>query len=129
MDRFKTVNDLHGHDLGDPILSEVGNRIQETVDPSNTVSRLGGDEFAVLLTDTEDDWETERVAQRILGAVSKRIDVGNGQDAVLTASIGISVFPLDGFTDIALLKQARIRHASNEDRWRQCFPVLLKANE
>ncbi|MBO9423251.1 EAL domain-containing protein [Labrenzia sp. R4_1] len=106
VDRFKTVNDLHGHDLGDPILREVGNRIRETVDPSNTVSRLGGDEFAVLLTDTEDDWETERVAQRILGAVSKRIDAGNGQDVVLTASIGISVFPLDGFTDIALLKQA-----------------------
>lgn len=106
VDRFKAVNDLHGHDLGDPILQTVGDRIREAVGPSNTVSRLGGDEFAVLLTDTDNDWETERVAQKILNTISGKIDVGNDKEVVLTASIGVSVFPLDGLTDVALLKQA-----------------------
>lgn len=106
IDRFKTVNDLFGHDEGDPILQELAERIQAVVDSRDTVSRLGGDEFAVLLTDTEDDWEIERIAQDILLAISAKINAGEDQEVVLTASIGISVYPFDGTTETALLKQA-----------------------
>ncbi|QDG74754.1 EAL domain-containing protein [Labrenzia sp. PHM005] len=106
IDRFKAVNDLYGHEVGDPILQTIAKRIETIVDSSDTVSRIGGDEFAVLLTDTEDDWEIERIAQDILHNISRKINAEAGKEIVLTASAGISVYPFDGTTETALLKQA-----------------------
>jgi len=106
LDRFKSGNDLFGHDIGDQILQTIAKRITAILAPGTTASRLGGDEFAVLLPNTSDDWETERVVLDILSAISEKIDTSASPDIVMTASCGISVYPLDGMTDTALLKQA-----------------------
>ncbi len=130
LDRFKAVNDLYGHETGDPVLQTIAKRIEAVVEPGNTVSRLGGDEFAVLLTDTDDDWETERVAQDILEAISEKIDVGQEKEIGLSASTGISVYPLDGKTENALLKQAEsAMHQAKSDGGNRFRFFSKKMNE
>ena len=67
LDRFKTVNDNLGHEVGDRLLQVVGQRLQQTLRPSDSVARLGGDEFAAILADLHDPGEAMQVAERLLG--------------------------------------------------------------
>ena len=66
LDRFKTVNDNLGHDVGDRLLQLVGQRLLQTLRPSDSVARLGGDEFAAILADLHDPGEAMQVAERLL---------------------------------------------------------------
>ncbi|MEM9631444.1 MAG: EAL domain-containing protein [Pseudomonadota bacterium] len=106
MDRFKAINDTFGHGFGDEILKVLGTRIEAVAEWNQTVSRLGGDEFAIILPDCEDEWEIEHKAQAVLDAVSKKIDIEDGKDFFLTASIGITVYPYDGKGPDGLMRQA-----------------------
>ncbi len=96
LDDFKGVNDTLGHAVGDRLLSMVGLRLAEVVRAEDTACRLGGDEFAFLLEDAPDDL-AERVAQRILGALSEPFHL-DGRTVSLTASIGIAT-RVGGFGD------------------------------
>ena len=89
LDRFKTVNDNLGHEVGDRLLHVVARRLQDTLRPSDSVARLGGDEFAAILPDLGDAQEAVQVAERLLAAVSEPVDLGEG-DLVATVSIGIA---------------------------------------
>jgi diguanylate cyclase (GGDEF)-like protein/PAS domain S-box-containing protein len=89
LDRFKTVNDNLGHDAGDRLLQAVGQRLQETLRPSDSVARLGGDEFAAVLSDLHDPSEAMLVAERLLTAVAEPVDLGDGP-VVTTVSIGVA---------------------------------------
>jgi diguanylate cyclase (GGDEF)-like protein len=116
LDRFKRVNDTLGHGAGDELLRSVGKRLQEVLRPSDivgvmnetsspSVARLGGDEFCVLLQDLTDVSDADKVAQRILDALSDPISIG-GCELYATTSIGIAFYPDHGQDAETLLKNA-----------------------
>ncbi|MCH7868237.1 MAG: EAL domain-containing protein [Myxococcales bacterium] len=117
VDRFKVINDTLGHTAGDRILQVVADRVNNQVrasdcvgrtlspGPSAEVARVGGDEFTLFLPRIAHPTDAGRVAKRILEAIPEPIEV-DGQHLTLTASIGISVYPLDGQDSESLLRQA-----------------------
>ncbi|HYD80258.1 MAG TPA: EAL domain-containing protein [Paucimonas sp.] len=92
LDRFKAVNDLYGHDVGDKLLQEVARRLLLCVRKEDVVSRLGGDEFIVVLPRIDSSHGPMTVAQNILNQIGQPIDVGSVTLSV-SPSIGISLFP------------------------------------
>jgi diguanylate cyclase (GGDEF)-like protein len=105
LDHFKRINDTHGHDVGDAVLVAVSNRLRSAVREYDTVARLGGDEFAILLDTLDDTIEAETVARRVLASLTPPVRVAE-QDLVVTASMGISVFPDGGDAAEDLLRSA-----------------------
>jgi diguanylate cyclase (GGDEF)-like protein len=88
LDKFKLVNDLHGHPAGDEVLRVSAERILGAVRPCDTVARLGGDEFIALLPDLNTPSDAELIAARIIAAIGLPIAFGEEQ-LTITASIGI----------------------------------------
>ncbi|MFL6631638.1 MAG: putative bifunctional diguanylate cyclase/phosphodiesterase [Massilia sp.] len=105
VDRFKLVNDVYGHDIGDEILKKVALRLDRCLPPSSIASRLGGDEFIVLLPDVHDVADAERCAQAVLAELHEPVRVGLNEVDV-SASIGISLFPDHGHDLESLVKCA-----------------------
>lgn len=105
LDRFKEVNDLHGHDAGDQLLKESAARITRCVRESDTIARLGGDEFTIVLNDVDDISNVERVAQKVISTLSEPFRI-NGDETHISASIGITVFPLDAHDSEELIRNA-----------------------
>jgi diguanylate cyclase (GGDEF)-like protein/PAS domain S-box-containing protein len=105
LDRFKGVNDILGHQLGDRLLQAVAKRLRETVRERDTVARLGGDEFAVLQTDVMRPEDAETLARHITDALIQPF-LCDGQELTLTASIGITLFPADAGGVDELLRNA-----------------------
>ncbi|HEX6177689.1 MAG TPA: EAL domain-containing protein, partial [Thermoanaerobaculia bacterium] len=105
LDGFKAVNDSLGHTIGDRLLQAVGSRLVDSVRSEDTVARIGGDEFTILLPELMDGRGASTVAQKIIDSVAAEIVI---DDHVLrvTPSIGIALFPGDGFDADALLKSA-----------------------
>ena len=105
LDGFKLVNDRYGHELGDQLLVEVAGRLTRSVRGEDTVARLGGDEFVLLLGDLNDIDETELALKRILAEVSAPYLI-EGKTVEVSASIGVSVYPLDDADPDTLLRHA-----------------------
>ena len=117
MDRFKQINDQHGHAVGDELLIDVARRITGIVRQSDIVARLGGDEFVVVLTEVERPEASARVAEKLLHTLGEAYLI-NEHRLISTPSIGVALYPSDG-TDIhELLKQAdtAMYHAKNLGR-------------
>lgn len=96
LDGFKKINDTYGHDAGDCVLIETTKRMGHSIRNSDTLARLGGDEFAVILEYTSQPNDAARVATKIIASLDKPFDVGDGQQARLSASIGIACYPEHG---------------------------------
>src|SRR5712671_2771236 len=107
LDRFKNINDALGHEAGDRLLQNVAGRLARCVRRSDTIARQGGDEFVVLIEALQDRGDLAQVAQKILVEVAKPMTV-YGKEFQITASIGISVSPVDGEDLRALLNNADI---------------------
>jgi diguanylate cyclase (GGDEF)-like protein/PAS domain S-box-containing protein len=107
LDNFKGVNDRLGHPFGDELLKEVGRRLSRSARTVDTVCRLSGDEFTVVMEDAgfASLHEAGIVAMRIIAALNEPFAIG-GHTINVTASVGISICPVDG-TDA----EALIRHA------------------
>lgn len=105
LDRFKSINDTHGHAVGDLILKEVAKRLLQHARDEDTVCRNGGDEFLYLLMDPQGSENISRIARRVLTNIAQPIDLGNVQ-LVIETSIGIAVYPDDGATGDELIKNA-----------------------
>ena len=105
LDRFKTVNDTLGHDIGDELIKQVAVRICKAVRETDIVSRLGGDEFTVLLPDLHDELHASVVAKAILARLSEPF-ILDGHEIYSSASIGITISPQDGEQAPTLLKNA-----------------------
>jgi diguanylate cyclase (GGDEF)-like protein len=102
LDHFKAINDNLGHDMGDLLLQQVAQRIQDCVREGDLVARLGGDEFVVLVEGHDD---THRMADKVLGVLRPDYQLGTHIVRV-TASIGVSCFPQHGTELDALLSAA-----------------------
>ncbi|WP_408956416.1 EAL domain-containing protein [Natroniella sp. ANB-PHB2] len=108
IDRFKLINSIHGHKIGDLILKSVGEQLQEILKERDTIARMGGDEFIGLLTEIKrPKKEIKTIAKEILSLFEEDFTV-NGKEFNLTASIGIALYPSDGKTAEDLLKNADI---------------------
>jgi diguanylate cyclase (GGDEF)-like protein/PAS domain S-box-containing protein len=105
LDRFKTVNDTLGHDVGDALLREAAARLSGCVRDYDTVARLGGDEFAILLPEIRDAQSLSTVADKILNELGKPFLLG-GKEVFIGASIGIATYPSDCEDADGLLKFA-----------------------
>ena len=105
LDRFKEINDTHGHRIGDGLLREAARRLTGLVHGNDMVARLGGDEYAMVFPNVRDVADLTRAARRILDTLARpfRIDT---LDLFVSASIGISVYPFDGHSADSLLQYA-----------------------
>lgn len=105
LDRFKAVNDTHGHDVGDELLKEVARRLGQCRRASDTVARLGGDEFVVLLEHSGEKNVYGDLAARIIASLSEPLTI-MGCPVQIGASIGIACYPEDGQNLMDLMKHA-----------------------
>lgn len=105
LDRFKAINDAFGHQSGDRLLIETSQRLKSSLRSSDVLARISGDEFVVLAPELESEEAAGRVARKIISAVSKPMDI-QGQNCMVTASVGIAMFPDHGEDEETLLKHA-----------------------
>ena len=105
LDKFKAINDSFGHGAGDKVLQAVATRLLACVREEDTVSRIGGDEFLCLLMEVNDVADVAHIAEAIGRATAESVPLGETQLKV-TASIGIAIYPGDGTTAEALIKNA-----------------------
>jgi diguanylate cyclase (GGDEF)-like protein len=117
LDRFKTINDSLGHATGDELLKVVGSLCAKDLRETDTVARLGGDEFIFCLGDVGSAEEAGGIARRILSDISGGIDIG-GHVLHSNASIGISLYPMDGADAETLIRNAdtAMYHAKEDGR-------------
>ena len=105
MDRFKEINDMLGHEVGDKLLVEVAQRIRAAVRDQDTVARLGGDEFAVVLEGVSEAKEVLPVIERIIDSLAEVTKIG-GHEVNSSISVGIAMFPANGNNLSELLRAA-----------------------
>jgi diguanylate cyclase (GGDEF)-like protein len=120
LDRFKTVNDTLGHQLGDDLLQAAVQRLKDNVRADDLIARLGGDEFAVLLEDVAGPLELEAVAENIVRAFAEPFHL-NGRQIGVTASVGITLFPADNADPMSLLNNADIAMYQAKEQGRNTF--------
>ncbi len=132
LDRFKRINDTLGHAIGDMLLKEVANRLVQSLRPTDYVTRgtlssldryvarQGSDEFTVLLADLHRGQDAAKVARRILDALSQPFNL-DGNEVVMSASVGIAVYPLDGSDVDSLLKNADAAMCYAKDQGRNNY--------
>jgi diguanylate cyclase len=104
LDRFKFVNDMYGHHIGDLLLKAVAGRLKICTSPKDLLSRIGGDEFAFMVINANRK-TAEEVCNRILEKLSKPFII-EGNEIFITPSIGASCYPVDGMQIDNLLQQA-----------------------
>jgi diguanylate cyclase (GGDEF)-like protein/PAS domain S-box-containing protein len=105
LDRFKMVNDSLGHGTGDAMLKVVAERLSACGRPGDTVARLGGDEFVMVMADVANENDVAPLVRNVLDLLSHDIAVA-GHEMVVTASVGIALYPRDGDDAGTLLRNA-----------------------
>ncbi|GAA2472019.1 hypothetical protein Ahu01nite_044920 [Winogradskya humida] len=129
LDGFKNVNDMRGHDVGDAVLAEVGERLRANLRDGDVAARLGGDEFAVLMAASPE--EALAVGQRLLTRLCEPYETGDGP-VFLSASIGVAGSPSPGDTgelmrdaDLAL-RYAKQRGKNRVESYQKRYDELLR---
>lgn len=129
VDNFKTVNDSLGHSVGDLLLMSFAHRLKNLLREQDTVARLGGDEFVVMVEDAEGESSAVAVGERILDSLGAPFMV-KGHELYVTASVGITIFPEDGDTPDALIKNADLAmYRAKETGKNNCQLFTLAMNE
>ncbi|MCV9961301.1 EAL domain-containing protein [Pararhizobium sp. BT-229] len=105
LDRFKDVNDVHGHAAGDAVLRTIAQRMSKVLGKGEFVARIGGDEFIALITDFFLKSEAKTFASRLIAEIGKPVE-WQGKTLLVGTSVGISLFPVDARTPEELLAQA-----------------------
>ncbi len=105
VDRFKDVNDTHGHEVGDRVLQVAGERLSSLVRETDTVARIGGDEFCLLLPGLARAEDAVTAARKILTGFAESIAF-DGVRLEVTASLGVAMFPVDGEDETSLMRSA-----------------------
>lgn len=120
LDGFKQVNDNFGHEAGDELLIEVARRITAKLRESDTVCRLGGDEFVMLLENLQSPQQCEDTLKRIHSALAEPFAMG-GRDIRISASSGITIYPLDKNEPDILLRHADQAMYKAKQAGRNCY--------
>jgi diguanylate cyclase (GGDEF)-like protein/PAS domain S-box-containing protein len=107
LDRFKSVNDAFGHELGDRLLKAVAERLTSTLGETEMIARLGGDEFAILQTDVKRSEDVAELARWIIDILGEPFMI-DGHAVTSGASVGIAIHPTDGSDADTLLKNADV---------------------
>jgi diguanylate cyclase (GGDEF)-like protein/PAS domain S-box-containing protein len=122
LDRFKPINDLHGHEAGDAVLRQIAQRFGARVREEDMVFRLGGDEFLILLSRIRDVGAVRDMAGHLVETISRPYHVGNLKLSV-SASIGISLYPDDGEEIDTLINHADAAMYQAKQRGRNNYQV------
>jgi len=120
LDRFKNVNDTLGHEAGDMLLQEMAARLKSCLRASDCIARLGGDEFVLMAPSLCGTEQLRVLAQKILATVARPFKLRDHEFHV-TASVGISVYPLDGEDERALMKNADIAMYQAKEEGKNTF--------
>lgn len=107
IDRFKNINDTLGHEAGDGLLKHLSKRLRASLRERDTVARFGGDEFVIMLDDLAHDDDVGKLTEKILASLEAPFSLAQNTLHV-TASVGISLYPLDGEDPGTLLKNADV---------------------
>ena len=105
LDRFKPINDLHGHAAGDALLVQTSQRILAEIQPSDTLARIGGDEFVMILTSDPQPEKVSLLVTRIIETLRRPFQV-EGHLVEIGASAGIALYPVDGADADTLIRAA-----------------------
>lgn len=108
LDKFKPVNDYHGHATGDQLLQAVAHRLNACVRESDTVARVGGDEFVVLLTSISQAPDAMLVAEKIHAALRAPFHLPTGQSVHISSSAGVALYPEHGMDEATLSHHADV---------------------
>lgn len=122
LDGFKPINDTSGHETGDEVLVEVARRIGNSIRGGDTVARLGGDEFVVLLLGLEKGEECVTTLERLLESIAHPFNVNN-KTVALSASIGVSMYPMDNEDPDTLLRHADQAMYIAKQSGKNCFHI------
>ena len=122
LDRFKEINDTYGHGGGDRLIVAMAERVNAVLREQDRMGRLGGDEFAILQTEVHGPHDCEKLAGRILKAMTQPFDLGDGE-VIVGVSIGIALWPHNSRDTYELMHLADLAlyRAKNEGRNRYCF--------
>lgn len=124
LDGFKTVNDSLGHPAGDELLVRVAGRLLTRLRANDLLGRLGGDEFLVVMEDCGSPADVATLARDLLDTLAVAVPLNCGQHVYMTASIGISLHPVDGSRGVVELLRdadAALYRAKDQGRNRFCF--------
>lgn len=124
LDRFKRINNALGHPAGDEMLKLVAHSLAATVRETDSVFRYGSDEFVVILGDVLHPQQTRGVAEKLLAAVNTSHSVA-GHDLTVTASLGISLYPDDGYDAVTLIKKAETAMRNVKDNGPNDFSFFI----
>lgn len=103
---FKTINDDHGHAVGDRVLCAIARRLENCVRETDTVARMGGDEFTVLLTNIQSRENVSAKVQQILAVMAEPLDAELGEIKMPSCSVGVACYPENGEDADTLLSHA-----------------------
>ena len=126
LDRFKQVNDTLGHNAGDKLVQEVGERLRSLVRESDTVARIGGDEFAIVQINPKGEADIRRLCERIITVIHEPFIIGDRE-----ARVGVSLGAVFASKDISeaseLLRKADITMYRAKAAGRDCFRIFTDA--
>lgn len=126
LDHFKNINDSLGHVVGDELLQLVAQRLKQTLRSSDTISRLGGDEFVMLLDDMDGGEAAAEFAGNLINTL-KQPYMLQGNELVVTTSLGIAMFPEDGQDPSTLMKHADAAMYRSKRDGRNCFHLFSRS--
>ncbi|MDP2284064.1 MAG: EAL domain-containing protein [Pseudohongiella sp.] len=124
LDKFKLVNDSLGHDTGDLVLREVALRIRRSLSRDDTASRVGGDEFVVLMPMLRSTEGATQMASRLISEIASPIMVDN-TDLIMTASVGIALYPENSKNAEDLLRLADLAMLAAKDSGRNQYHFVV----
>lgn len=120
LDRFKVINDTLGHAAGDQLLRAVAERVKGCVRKSDTVARLGGDEFLVILPAINHAEDATAITQKIINVLADPFEL-NDQEVFTSTSIGIALYPADGYDVDSLIRSADLAMYQAKEKGRNNY--------
>ncbi len=120
LDQFKEINDTFGHSTGDLVLIESARRLEKSIRKDDIIARLGGDEFVIVLKNIKDLYAVQHIAQKIIDIIKEPILIKNNSFHI-SASIGISMIPMDSRDIENLLSYADSAMYKAKEKGRSCY--------
>ena len=121
LDKFKEINDAHGHDMGDKVLLTIAKRLKRNTRSDDTICRFGGDEFLYLLMEVKSEDEVINIIKKLIKKIALPI-YDAGLKLVIKASIGVAMYPKNANNTKALIKSAdEAMYAAKRSKLRYAF--------